>query len=130
MASAAVDIASSIIAKWSAAFARLDADALSALYSKHALFYGSNPTLYRGRDGVKAYFAGLPGWKTQSVRFTDVSAEAAGTEVVSMAGTANFAVDDAALTVKLTWVLLREDGDWKIVSHHVSSRDPLIDRVR
>lgn len=130
MASAAVDIASSIIAKWSAAFARLDADALSALYSRHALFYGSNPTLYRGREGVKAYFAGLPGWKTQSVRFAEVSVEAAGTEVVNMAGTANFAVDDAALTVKLTWVLLREDGDWKIVSHHVSSRDPLIDRVR
>ena len=130
MASAADDIAGSIIAKWSAAFARLDADALSALYSRHALFFGSNPTLYRGRDGVKAYFAGLPGWKTQSVRFAEVSVEAAGTEVVNMAGTANFAVDDAALTVKLTWVLLREDGDWKIVSHHVSSRDPLIDRVR
>lgn len=130
MDSAADDIAGSMIAKWSAAFARLDADALSSLYSRHALFYGSNPTLFRGRDGVKAYFAGLPRWKTQSVRFTDVSAEAAGTEVVNMAGTANFAVDDAALTVKLTWVLLREDGSWKIVSHHVSSREPLIDRVR
>lgn len=130
MASAADDIAGSIIAKWSTAFARLDADALSALYSRHALFYGSNPTLYRGRDGVKAYFAGLPGWKTQSVRFTDVSAEAAGTEVVNMAGTANFAVDDAVLTVKLTWVLLREDGGWKIVSHHVSAQAPLIDQVR
>ncbi len=121
---------SQVMAEVTTAAAELDADALSALYSRHALFYGSNPTLYRGRDGVKAYFAGLPGWKTQSVRFTDVSAEVAGTEVVSMAGTANFAVDDAALTVKLTWVLLREDGGWKIVSHHVSSREPLIDRVR
>lgn len=130
MDSAADDIAGSMIAKWSAAFARLDADALSSLYSRHALFYGSNPTLFRGRDGVKTYFAGLPRWKTQSVRFTDVSAEAAGTEVVNMAGTASFVVDDAALTVKLTWVLLREDGGWKIVSHHVSSREPLIDRVR
>jgi len=130
MASAADDIAGSIIAKWSAAFARLDADALSALYSRHALFYGSNPTLYRGRDGVKAYFAGLPGWKTQSVRFSDVSAEAAGTELVNMAATADFTVDDAALTVKLTWVILREDDGWKIVNHHVSAREPLIDRVR
>jgi ketosteroid isomerase-like protein len=130
MANAADAIAGNVIAKWSAAFARLDVDALSTLYSRHALFYGSNPTLYRGRVGVRAYFAGLPRWKSQSVRFSDVSAEAAGTEVVNMAGTADFTVDDAALTVKLTWVILREDDDWKIVNHHVSSKAPLINQVR
>ncbi|MCC8966600.1 DUF4440 domain-containing protein, partial [Bradyrhizobium sp. Pear76] len=50
------EIASAIIARWSAGFGKLDADALAALYSKSAFFFGSNPTLYRGRDGVKAYF--------------------------------------------------------------------------
>jgi SnoaL-like protein len=40
------------------------------------------------------------------------------------------ALDDATLTVKITWVIVREDGDWKIVNHHVSSKAPLIDRVR
>jgi ketosteroid isomerase-like protein len=130
MASGSDDIAAGIIAKWSVAFAKLDADALSSLYSKSALFYGSNPKLYRGRDGVKSYFAGLPRWNAQSVRFTDVATSALGTELVNMAGTANFAVDDAMLTVKITWVIIREDGDWKIVSHHVSSRAPLIDQVR
>jgi ketosteroid isomerase-like protein len=130
MGSAADDVAGSIIAKWSAAFAKVDADALSSLYSKHALFYGSNPTLYRGRDGVKSYFTGLPHWDSKSVRFTDVSAEAAGSDVVNMAGTANFSIDGAGLTVKITWVIVREDGDWKIVSHHVSSKAPLIDQVK
>jgi ketosteroid isomerase-like protein len=130
MGSTADDIAGGIIAKWSAAFARLDADALCQLYSKHALFYGSNPTLYRARAGVNSYFAGLPRWKAQSVRFTDVSADAAGADVVNMAGTASFAFDDDALIVKITWVIVREDGDWKIVSHHVSSKAPLIDQVR
>ena len=125
--SAADEIAAGTIAKWAAAFAKLDADALSSLYSKHVLFYGSNPTLYRGRDGVKSYFTGLPRWNSQSVRFTDVSTDAAGADVVNMAGTANFVVDDTALTVKITWVIVREDSDWKIVSHHVSSRAPLID---
>ena len=120
------DIASGTMAKWAAAFSRLDADALASLYSRHALFFGSNPKLYRGREGVRSYFAGLPRWKAQSVRFTDVSTEAAGTEVVNTAGTANFAFDDAILTVKITWVIVREDGDWKIVSHHVSSKAPLI----
>ena len=37
-------------------------------------------------------------------------------------------VDEGAppLSVKITWVIAREDGDWKIVSHHVSSQAPLI----
>jgi uncharacterized protein (TIGR02246 family) len=129
MGSAADDIAAGIIAKWSAAFAKLDAAGLSSLYSKHALFYGSNPTLYRGRDGVKSYFTGLPRWEWQSVRFTDVSTNAAGPDLVNMAGTANFVVEGSPLTVKITWVIVREDGEWKIVSHHVSSRAPLIDQV-
>ena len=130
MASPADNIAAGIIAKWSAAFARLDADALSSLYSTHALFYGSNPALYRGRDGVKSYFAGLPRWKSSSVRFTEVTTSAVGADLVNMAGSANFAFDGQALTVKITWVVVREDGDWKIVSHHVSSTAPLIDQVR
>ena len=126
MGSAADDIASGTMAKWAEAFSRLDADGLASLYSRQALFYGSNPTLYRGRDGVRSYFEGLPRWKAQSVRFTGVSTEAVGTEVVNTAGTANFAFDDATLAVKITWVIVREDGDWKIVSHHVSSKAPLI----
>jgi ketosteroid isomerase-like protein len=34
--------------------------------------------------------------------------------------------DERALSVKITWVIAREDGEWKIVSHHVSSKAPLI----
>lgn len=51
---------SAIIEKWSAGFNKLDAEALASLYSKNALFFGSNPKLYRGRDGVAAYFKALP----------------------------------------------------------------------
>ena len=73
MQSSADDVVSSIIAKWSAGFQKLDAAALAALYSRHALFYGSNPTLYRGNEGVTAYFNALPRWRTPAVRFTDVT---------------------------------------------------------
>src|ERR1700753_1288983 len=121
MADKAGEVAADVQAKWAAAFARLDAEALSSLYSKHALFFGSNPTLYRGRDGVRSYFEGLPRWQSQGVKFTDVVTETAGAELVSMAGTANFTFDKATLTVKITWVIVREDGGWKILSHHVSS---------
>ena len=128
MPSTADDIASGMIAKWSSGFGKLDAEALSSLYSKHAFFFGSNPTLYRGRDGVKSYFNGLPRWTSQRVEFSDVSAEQVTADLVNMAGIASFFLDGAAstLTVKITWVILREDGDWKIACHHVSSQTPLI----
>ena len=50
--SATEDIVSGIMAKWAENFSKFDADAQALLYSKNALFYGSKPTLFRGRDGV------------------------------------------------------------------------------
>lgn len=122
------DIASVVIARWSAGFSKLDADVLSALYSRSAFFFGSNPTLYRGRDGVKAYFSGLPRWRAQRVQFSDVSTERVNPDLVNMAGIATFFLDGDApsLAVKITWVIVREDGDWKIACHHVSSQTSLI----
>jgi ketosteroid isomerase-like protein len=119
-------IAADVRAKWAAAFAKLGAQALSSLYSRRGFLYGSNPNLYRGKDGARAYFSGLPRWQSQSVKFTDIVTEMAGPDVVSMAGTANFTFDKDTLTVKITWVIVREDGDWKILSHHVSSKAPLL----
>ena len=129
MQSAAEDAVSAIIEKWSAGFQKLDANALASLYSRHALFYGSNPTLYRGNEGVAAYFNALPRWRTPTVRFTDVATEQVGPDLINFAGTANFDLGEEAapLSVKITWVIVREDGDWKIVSHHVSSKTPLIE---
>ena len=119
-------IVSDVQAKWAAAFAKLDAEALSALYSRHGFLYGSNPNLYRGTEGAKTYFSGLPRWNAQSVTFADIVTEAVGADLVSMAGTANFVFNKDALTVKITWVIVREDGEWKILSHHVSSKAPLL----
>jgi uncharacterized protein (TIGR02246 family) len=128
MPSAADDIVSGIIAKWSAGFERLDAAALASLYSRSAFFFGSNPALYRGRDGVAAYFNALPRWRSPTVQFTDVVTELIGPDLINVAAAASFVVDEGAttLSVKITWVIAREDGDWKIVSHHVSSKLPLL----
>jgi uncharacterized protein (TIGR02246 family) len=126
------DIVSGIMGQWAAAFTKLDAATLASLYSRNAFFFGSNPRLYRGRDGVQAYFDGLPRWSSPSVQFTDVSTAQAAPDVINVAGTATFLVEAGAepLTVKITWVIVREDGEWKIVSHHVSSKAPLIDQVK
>jgi ketosteroid isomerase-like protein len=124
------DTVSGIMEQWAAGFNKLDARSLALLYSRHAFFFGSNPSLYRGNDGVAAYFDALPRWSSPTVEFTDVRTAPVGTELINVAGTASFFLDEGAppLVVKLTWVIVREDGDWKIVSHHVSSKTPLIEQ--
>jgi ketosteroid isomerase-like protein len=126
--SATDDIVSGIMERWAENFSRFDTDAQASLYSKNALFFGSNPTLYRSRDGVASYFKALPKWRSRQVRFADVVAVAVNPDVINVGGIANFVADEGAinLSVKITWVIVREDGDWKIVSHHVSSKGVLI----
>lgn len=122
-------IVSAIIAKWSAGFERLDAEALSSLYSRNAFFFGSNPNLFRGRDGVAAYFNGLPRWTSQRAEFSEVRVAQVSPDLINMAAVASFFLDGGeapSLSVKITWVIVREEGDWKIASHHVSSKTPLL----
>jgi uncharacterized protein (TIGR02246 family) len=128
--SATDDIVSGIMGRWAAAFGKLDAAALASLYAANAFFFGSNPKLYRGRDGVQAYFEELPRWSSPAVQFTDVRAILAAPDVINIAGTATFLVEANAepLQVKITWVIIREGGEWKIVNHHVSSKTPLIEQ--
>jgi uncharacterized protein (TIGR02246 family) len=128
MSNEADDIVSAIIAKWCAGFATLDAAALSSLYSKNAFFFGSNPKLYRGRDGVADYFNGLPRWSKPSAVFSEVQVAHADPDLVNMAATISFdlAGERPDLVVKMSWVIVREGSDWKIVNHHASSKTPLI----
>jgi uncharacterized protein (TIGR02246 family) len=128
MSKEADDIVAAIIAKWCAGFTTLDAVALSSLYAKNAFFFGSNPRLYRGRDGVAEYFNGLPRWRQPSAAFSEVRAALAGPDLINMAAIISFdlAAERPDFSVKMSWVIVREDGDWKIVNHHASSKEPLI----
>ncbi|MBW7968779.1 nuclear transport factor 2 family protein [Bradyrhizobium sp. BR 10289] len=128
MSSEADAIVSAIIAKWCAGFATLDATALSSLYAKNAFFFGSNPKLYRSRGGVADYFNGLPRWRRPAATFSDVNAAQAGRDLINMGATITFdlAGERPDLVVKMSWVIIREDGDWKIVNHHASAKAPLI----
>ena len=128
MQSAADEIVSGIIENWSAAFNRLDAGALASLYAKNAFFFGSKSSLYRGNEGVAAYFNALPRWSSPTVQFTDLTTAQVNPDLINFAATASFVVEKGAapLSVKITWVIPREDSGWKIVSHHVSSQTPLL----
>jgi uncharacterized protein (TIGR02246 family) len=122
-------IVSAIMEKWAAAFGKLDARMLASLYSRSAFFFGSNPALYRGQDGVTAYFDALPRWTSPTVQFDDVATTQVASDVINVATRATFAVgeDASPLSIKLTWVIVREDSAWKIASHHASSLTPLLD---
>jgi uncharacterized protein (TIGR02246 family) len=128
MPSAAEDTVSAIIGKWLAAFNKLDAQALAALYSRTAFFFGSKSSLFRGNDGVADYFNGLPRWSSPIAQFTDRAIAQVNPDLINFAALASFVVGDGSppLSVKISWVIAREDGDWKIVSHHVSSLTPLL----
>jgi uncharacterized protein (TIGR02246 family) len=125
---AADETASGIIGRWSAAFNRLDAATLASLYSRNVFFFGSKSQLYRGHDGVVAYFNALPRWSSPTVQFTDQATAQVNPDLINFAGIATFVVEEGAapLSVKITWVIACEDGDWKIVSHHDSSLTPLL----
>ncbi len=109
MRSTADQTVSGIIEKWSASFNKLDADALASLYSKNAFFFGSNPSLYCGHEGVAAYFNALQRWSSPTVQFTDVRTAPVGADLINFAGTASFVVSESAppLSVKITWVVAR-----------------------
>jgi hypothetical protein len=88
------------------------------------LLFGSAPPLYKGKEGVAAYFNALPRWKSPTVQFTDLVVIPIGADVINVAGVASFVVAENAppLSFRLTWVVVREDNDWKIINHHASPK--------
>jgi len=112
------------IARWVEAFGRMDVEALSGLYTADALFWGSTPTLHRGPDGVKAYFAGLPPMDGAAVYFDDVHFTAAGPDVINVAMTANFSLPgQPTFPMRMTHTLVRDAGEWRIGVHHASRKE-------
>ncbi len=124
IAAPADQIVSGLMEKRSAGFNKQDADALASLYSKDALFFGSTPTLHKSKEGVATYFNALPRWKSPMVQFTDLVVNPIGSDAINVAGTASFVVSENAppVSYRLTWVVIREDNDWKIVNHHASPK--------
>lgn len=126
VAGPADDVVAATLTKWADAFAKLDGDAIAALYAKDALFFGSAPPLYKGVDGVKAYFKALPPVSAAKVEFSDLTVAPVGSDVINLAATASFTINNAPTprVLRLTQVFVREGGTWKILSHHASPKAP------
>ena len=120
---APVDDVRSVQTKWAEVFSPLEPDRMAALYSEDAVFYGSNKLLRSGRDGVRAYYAGLPKGVLIGVAFDNEKVVALTPDVISVAGTATFKrANDTDLVLRLTLVLVKRSGTWLIASHHASEQ--------
>lgn len=116
------DIIAAALQKWSDAYARKDWEAMGRLYSKDALFYGSTPPLYRGIDGVRAYFNALPPTVGATVAFKEMTIVPVGSDLINVAGIATFTIPGAPapFAFRITQSYVNQGDAWKIVSHHGS----------
>ena len=111
------------LSKWSDAFARSDWNALTQLYSRNALLYGSAPQLYHG-EGIKSYFNALPLLSGATASFSSVKVVPIGSTLINVAGIVSFNVPTRRepLAFRITLVYMIEEGAWKIINHHVSQK--------
>jgi uncharacterized protein (TIGR02246 family) len=114
-----VEDATGVRSRWTEAFNAGDRDALVALYTKDALFYGSTAPLFKGQDGVRAYFSHLPpGLKAQMGEQSVVAIEP---NVLLSSGLVDFTRPDGGVaSFRLTLALVRVGDKWLIAQHHAS----------
>ena len=117
-----VRIANDLTSRWAQAFGARDLDGLAALYAPDVLFFGSTPQLFRGHEGVRAYFAGLPAAVALET-FEELELVHVAPGVFAAAGFFRFRLGAEALRFRLTWVVVSRDGGWVIAQHHAARCD-------
>ena len=109
------------LAEWIAAFNAHDLDRHMKLYTEDAMLFGSVDELQKGREKIRGYFGGRPaGVRVKSYPMPEVCEVAPG--VVVTGSHVDFADGDTPMPYRVTWVLVRKDGNWKIAQHHGSPR--------
>ena len=111
----------SLIANWIEAFNAYDLDRHMALYTPDAMLFGSVDTLQEDRDAIRTYFGKRPpGVRVKS--YSPPLVRQIGEGVAVTAAHVDFAVGDQPMPYRMTWTLVRQDGNWRIAQHHGSPR--------
>jgi len=123
---APADDAAALEAKWGAPFAKWDLDALAALYTKDALFFGSTPDVFIVQDGVKTYFSKLPKGVFKSAALSDQHVIRPSSGVIVAAGFVTFAHEmngqTSQLPFRITLTMVHQGRDWTIAAYHASPK--------
>ena len=108
-------------AQWVVAFNSHDLDAHMSLYLEDAMLFGAIDELQVGRPAIRAYFSGRgPDVRVKSYPMPQVAM--LGPDVAVTAGHVDFADGAQPSPYRMTWVLVKRDGDWRIAQHHGSRR--------
>jgi uncharacterized protein (TIGR02246 family) len=111
----------SLHAEWLEAFNSHDLDRHMELYTEDAMLFGSVDELQDGRNAIREYFGRRPaGIRVKSYPMPRVRQVAA--DVAITAGQVDFADGDESSPYRMTWVLVRREGNWRITQHHGSPR--------
>jgi uncharacterized protein (TIGR02246 family) len=111
--------AAAVRAQWEQVYNSGDADKFVALYTRDAMLFGSTAQLFTGADGVRSYFTKLP--PGIQARMRDQQAIAVGPNVLLSSGFADFTLKDGTvLPFRLTFAIVKVDGQWQIAQHHGS----------
>ena len=110
-----------LLAEWIAAFNAHDLDRHMQLYTEDAMLFGAVDELKLGRANVRSYFGGRgPGVRVKSYPMPEVREITP--DIVVTGGHVDFADGDTPSPYRMTWLLVKKDGNWRIAQHHGSPR--------
>jgi uncharacterized protein (TIGR02246 family) len=107
--------------QWVEAFNRHDLDTHVALYTEDALLFGSVPELIVGRDAIRRYFGGR-GPLVRVAQYPFPRVVMIRPDVAATAAHVDFADGDKPMPYRVTWMLVQQQGVWRIAQHHGSPR--------
>lgn len=107
--------------RWCEVFNSHDLDSHAALYTEDAMLFGSIPELVVGRAAIKAYFGGR-GPKVHVAQYNFPRVVMLSDTLAATAAHVDFADGETPMPYRVTWMLVKQDGNWRIAQHHGSPR--------
>ena len=116
-----------VVERWAKAFTEADVDTIIGLYASDAVFMGTgSKTIVAKPEDIKKYFQGaLLGNKRFVVTFVESAVTAASETAFVVTALDRVALTEDGMTRdvfgRLTFVVVRRDSGWRIVSFHRSA---------
>lgn len=117
------EIVAQVYEQWQQHFAPLNSQSLANLYAEDAVLFGSRVPPFIGRAAIQSYFENLPPGLFTGVVFTPEYIKRVTPDVISIAGSVVFQrYECSSLDLRITHLLVYQQNQWLIASHHVSPK--------